>query len=74
MSGSFPLGSWTLAEVPELPGPAWSERVAALLDEGARVVTAFGRPDGDDVVASAIVQPATGELVLVRGRIDRAHG
>ncbi len=74
MSGSFPLGSWTLAEVPELPGGAWSERVAALLGEGARIVTAFGRRDCDDVVASAILQPASGELVLVRGRIDRALG
>jgi Ni,Fe-hydrogenase III large subunit len=74
MSRSFPLGRWSVAEVEALPGAAWAERVGALLDGGARVVTAFGRRDGPDVLASAVVQSAAGELELVRGRLDRELG
>lgn len=74
MSRSFPLGHWSVAEVEELRDAAWAERLAALLDGGARVVTAFGRRDGDDVIASAILQSAAGELELLRGRLDRGRG
>ena len=74
MSRSFPLLRQRLAALDELRGVAWAERVDALLTGGARIVTAFGRRDGADVIATAVVQSGDGGLVLARGRLDAATG
>lgn len=74
MSRSFPLRRWSVSELDERRGERWAERVRTLLDEGHRLVTAFGRSDGADVIVSAVLQSDRGELELVRGRLDRAHG
>ncbi|MBK8692413.1 MAG: hypothetical protein IPN17_08945 [Deltaproteobacteria bacterium] len=74
MKRSFPLRRWAVSELDERRGERWAERVRARLDEGLRVVSAFARNEGSDVIATALLQSESGELELVRGRLDRAHG
>jgi Ni,Fe-hydrogenase III large subunit len=51
----------------------WRERLAADVSGGAAPIALFGRPDGDDVLLTAIL--ATGSaLAVTRGKVDRAHG
>jgi Ni,Fe-hydrogenase III large subunit len=52
---------------------AWSRQVARALDAGERLVTLFGRVDGDrgangDVLTTAVLQREDGQLALLRGR------
>jgi len=74
MKRSFPLRRWAVSELVERRGERWAEQVRALLNEGLRLVSAFARSDGPDVIATALLQSGEGELELVRGRLDRAHG
>src|SRR6266542_1928613 len=53
---------------------AWRERIRARLGQGARVVTLFGRPDGAEVLVTAVLQHGDGGLELLRTRVTREHG
>jgi len=74
MSHSFPLHGWATRELAAHDGPAWAEAVDARIRAGDRVVTAFGRPDGAEVLVTAVLQGPTGALNALRGRVDRAPG
>jgi Ni,Fe-hydrogenase III large subunit len=60
-------------EVAQADLVAWSRQVAQALDAGERLVTLFGRIDGDlganpDVLTTAVLQREDGQLALLRGR------
>ena len=65
-------------EVPESSLAELVQRCAARLDDGERLVTLFGRPDGDsespDVVVTAVLASAAGMQVLrARGRHGESY-
>ena len=60
-------------EVAQAELVAWSGQIAQALDEGKRLVTLFGRIDGDmdangEVITTALLQHEDGHLSLLRGR------
>ena len=74
----FPVLTLDTGEVPESSLAELVQRCAARLDDGERLVTLFGRPDGNgespDVVVTAVLASATGMQVLrARGRHGESY-
>jgi len=63
-----------LRELPPVPLAALAQDCADRLQAGERLLTLFGRRESDDpaagIVLTAVLQPAAGELVVLRGRAD----
>jgi Ni,Fe-hydrogenase III large subunit len=74
MSPSFAQLSAKVASLPVQESAEWARAVRARLTEGARPVTLFGRPDGAQVVVTAVLQNGSGALEALRGRVDPQPG
>ncbi|WP_284618608.1 hydrogenase large subunit [Aquabacterium humicola] len=53
---------------------AWAAQCEQALAAGARMLTLFGRREGDDVVVTAVLLPASGAMHILRGRGPAATG
>jgi Ni,Fe-hydrogenase III large subunit len=74
MSASVLVLRRPLAELPVHHAREWVAGVRTRLEAGARPVTLFGRPDGSDVLLTAVLQARTGALEAVRGRVTHERG
>lgn len=67
-----PSSSVTTTSTPEIPSyglEEWARLLARCLGAGDRIITLFGRREGDDdVMATAVLEGAGGCLLLLRGR------
>ena len=50
---------------------AWAESCGRTLEGGGRLVTLFGRVEGEEVVVTAVLQSAGTGLALLRSRAPR---
>ncbi|WP_374569348.1 NADH-quinone oxidoreductase subunit C [Ideonella sp.] len=72
-----PFESTVLAparELATLPLAGWAEACTQALDAGGRLVALFGRPDGDEIVVTTVLQSAGAGLSLLRSRAPRGAG
>lgn len=74
----LPVLTLDTGEIPESSLAELVQRCAARLDDGERLVTLFGRPDGDtespDVVVTAVLASAAGmEVLRARGRHGESY-
>ncbi|WP_395701198.1 hypothetical protein [Aquabacterium sp.] len=53
---------------------AWAAQCEQALAGGARLLSLFGRRDGDDVIVTAVLLPAAGPMDILRGRGPAAEG
>lgn len=72
-----PLALLALREVDHLALPAFAQACQQRLDAGERLLTLFGRPaqaaSQPDLVTTAVFQPATGPLQVLRGIAQRGQ-
>ena len=67
MTAQAPLKTWSTAELPPLPAADWSEACTQALAEGQRLVTLYGRTQGDEVLLTAVFASAGQGLSVRRG-------
>ncbi len=69
MKPTEPLRLLNSAELAPLPLQDWAAQCALALEQGARLLTLFGRADGaEEVVTTAVFQTSAGQLSVLRGR------
>ena len=69
-----PLASTTIVPACELAPLALAEMTQSCtdaLDTGSRLLALFGRPEGDDVIVTAVLQPPGAGPRLLRARAPR---
>ncbi len=71
---TFPVHLPDGEEAEPLPVRAWRDELLAELGAGARMVTLFGRPDGDGVLVTAVLELSPGRLRVRRTSVDRERG
>ena len=69
-----PLALRLTAELAPTTLDAWAARCEQAQDAGARLLALFGRSEGEEVVATAVLLPASGALEILRGRGPAARG
>jgi Ni,Fe-hydrogenase III large subunit len=68
MKPNEPLLLLSTSEISPLPLSAWAGQCALALDQGARLLTLFGRAQGtDSVVTTAVLQNSDGHFYMLRG-------
>ncbi|MGZ3454572.1 MAG: hydrogenase large subunit [Polyangiales bacterium] len=69
-----PLRVWETSGLEASEAHEWRRRVEERLRAGARPVTLYGRPEGDSVLATCVLQESDGSLEVLRGSLQRDTG